>query len=170
MAAALKPQDVLVALKLVGRSDGWTYASLASELHLSQSEAHEAVRRLAAARLFSPVTNRIVRRSLLEFLIHGVPYAFPAEVGAPTRGVPTAWSAAPLAGRIAHEEGGGAVWPSADGTVVGREVSPLYRSVPRAAKVDESLHQLLALVDALRVGRARERNLARVELERRLAA
>jgi hypothetical protein len=54
--------------------------------------------------------------------------------------------------------------------VLGRAVAPLYRSAPLAAAEDPRLHELLALVDALRVGRARERTLAREELDRRLAA
>jgi hypothetical protein len=37
-----------------------------------------------------------------------------------------------------------------------------------AALKDPALHQLLALVDALRVGRAREREIANGELTRRL--
>ena len=43
---------------------------------------------------------------------------------------------------------------------------PLYNSVPEASLKDEKLHELLALIDALRVGRARER--AIVELKKRL--
>ena len=60
------------------------------------------------------------------------------------------------------------VWPSADGTVRGLAFSPLYRSAPQAAGRDEILYELLALVDALRAGRARERELAGKEIERRL--
>jgi DNA-binding Lrp family transcriptional regulator len=42
----LKPQDFLVALKLVALgAERWTYARLAQELGLSASEAHAAVKR-----------------------------------------------------------------------------------------------------------------------------
>jgi hypothetical protein len=41
--------------------------------------------------------------------------------------------------------------------------------VPDAARSDPKLYELLALVDAIRVGRARERKLAESELEKRLA-
>jgi hypothetical protein len=40
--------------------------------------------------------------------------------------------------------------------------------VPAAARQDESLWELLALVDAIRIGSARERGLAAEELEKRL--
>jgi hypothetical protein len=86
--------------------------------------------------------------------------------GAPTRGVPTAHSAKPLSDLIA---GGDAfVWPHVDGTVRGQAIAPLYPTVPDACLGDERLYELLALVDALRVGRARERELAVKELEARL--
>lgn len=52
---------------------------------------------------------------------------------------------------------------------VGRMLTPLYRNVPLAAGDDPALHELLALADALRVGRARERELAREELKGRLS-
>jgi len=93
----LKPQDVVVLLKLVALGDrGWTFQSLAVELSISQSEVHAAVRRSVAARLMTEATSasgRPVRAALLEFLVHGVKYAFPPERGELTRGVPTGYAA-----------------------------------------------------------------------------
>ncbi|MEG7523780.1 MAG: hypothetical protein M3H12_11860 [Chromatiales bacterium] len=48
------------------------------------------------------------------------------------------------------------------------EFSPLYKSAPGAAKRDPALYELLVLVDAIRGGRARERELAIKELRARL--
>jgi hypothetical protein len=42
--------------------------------------------------------------------------------------------------------------------------------VPGAARRDPALYDLLALVDALRIGRARERSLAEKEITKRMAA
>ncbi len=50
----------------------------------------------------------------------------------------------------------------------GYEYSPLYRSVPKAVSRDNALYELLALVDAIRDGRARERELAVKLLTERL--
>ena len=61
------------------------------------------------------------------------------------------------------------VWPDPEGTVRGEELRPLYRSAPAAARRDPALYELLALVDAVRAGRPRERKLAVAELEARLA-
>jgi len=72
----LKPQDVVVLLKLVALGpQPWTYQHLAVELSISQSEVHAGVRRAVAARLMSDastVGGRPVLPALAEFLIHGV--------------------------------------------------------------------------------------------------
>ena len=82
----LKPQDVVVLLKLVALgAEPWTYQRLAVELSISQSEAHAAVRRAVAARLMSDATTaegRSVLPALAEFLVHGVRYAYAPERGA----------------------------------------------------------------------------------------
>ena len=41
---------------------------------------------------------------------------------------------------------------------------PLYPSAPKAARKDPKLYELLALVDMLRLGRARERAMAEQQL------
>jgi hypothetical protein len=48
------------------------------------------VRRLEAAGLLLPTDRHPNKSALLEFLVHGVRYAFPAQLGAEIRGVPTA--------------------------------------------------------------------------------
>lgn len=168
MADSLKPQDLLVALKLAAHPDTpWTYKDLASSLSMSQSEVHQAVKRLERSRLYNSITRRVVRPHLKEFLVHGVPYAFPASEGEESQGIPTAWSAAPLAGSLAGAHA--AVWASRQGNQRGHAIRPLYSSAPDAALSDPSLHEWLALVDALRAGRVRERRLAAAEIERRLS-
>ena len=169
----LKPQDVVVLLKLVALgSEPWTYQRLAVELSISQSEAHAGVRRAVAARLMSDsntATGQPILPALKEFLIHGVRYAYPPERGELTRGMPTGYAAPPLNKVIAQPDEPPPVWPYAEGKVRGYKLVPLYPSVPKAAARDSRLYELLALVDAIRDGRARERNLAAKELDSRLA-
>lgn len=170
----LKPQDVVVLLKLAVHPNAeWTYQRLAVELLISQSEVHAAVRRAVAAKLMSNTTasGRPVRAALLEFLVHGVKYAFPAKRGEFTRGMPTAHAAPPLNKSIvANPNEPPPVWPYAEGATRGYALAPLYPTVPQAAAKDAPLYESLALVDAIRDGRARERNLATKELESRLQA
>ena len=64
----------------------------------------------------------------------------------------------------------GAFADRTDPAVRGAAVEPLYRSVPQAARLDSALYELLALVDAIRIGRARARKLAESMLRSRLQA
>jgi hypothetical protein len=50
------------------------------------------------------------------------------------------------------------------GPVRGRALRPLHPNAARAAARDPRLHKLLALVDAFRIGRARDREVASAEL------
>jgi predicted TIM-barrel fold metal-dependent hydrolase len=58
------------------------------------------------------------------------------------------------------------VWPDAEGNVRGLGVVPLHRGVPAAAQKDKRLYELLALIDLLRGGRARERQWAEQRIEK----
>lgn len=166
----LKPQDIVILLKLVTVGDRqWSYSSLANELAMSPSEVHSGIGRAAASRLFDPQRKVPILKALLEFLVHGVKYAFPPDKGQPTRGIPTSYAAPPLNSMIVQTDELPPVWPYPEGNVRGIEFSPLYRSVPKAVANDASLYELLALVDAIRDGRARDRELAVKELTARLS-
>jgi hypothetical protein len=167
---ALKSQDLLVVLKLVARTDeAWTFAQLAAELGMSSSEVHASVQRAARSGLMLEGSRAINRPALLEFIEHGVKYAFPPERGGITRGLPTAHAAPPLRDHFRKTSEVPPVWGDPKGTTRGEELEPLYRSVPQAARADSRLYELLALVDAVRAGRARERELAVRELRARLS-
>lgn len=169
----LKPQDVVVVLKIAVLGPiSWTYQQLSSQLFMSPSEVHAAVRRAMSARLLSELgtgVSRPIRPAVLEFLLHGVQYAFPPDHGSLTRGMPTGYAAPPLNRVIVGSNEPPPVWPYENGQVRGVAFEPLYPTVPKAAEHDAQLYELLALVDAVRGGRARERNLASSELKSRLA-
>mgnify|MGYP001555794643 CR=1 FL=1 len=163
----MKPQDVLLLLKIVSdNSPSWNQKPMAEALGLSQSEVSEAVSRCKYAGLLAPNGKTVMRMALMEFLQYGLRYVFPIQPGAVVRGVPTSHSASPLKEDIQSSEA--YVWPYGKGTVRGHSILPLYPSVPEAALKDAKLYELLALVDALRVGRARERELAIKEIKKRL--
>jgi hypothetical protein len=173
MHMVLKPQDVLVLLKLVALGSGrWSYNGLAADLGMSPSEVHAAVKRAVVARLAIPQDEMIrpARAALREFLAHGVPYAFVPERGALTRGMPTAHAAPPLRNELARSAELPPVWPDPEGEVRGLAFSPLYKAAPGAARKDPKLYELLTLVDAVRGGGARERALALKLLDKRLQA
>ncbi|MCY1382295.1 hypothetical protein D9M69_703050 [compost metagenome] len=53
---------------------------------------------------------------------------------------------------------------------MGQAVEPLFKSCPRAVERDPVLYELLALVDAVRLGQPRERKLAIELLHERMVA
>jgi DNA-binding Lrp family transcriptional regulator len=163
----LKPQDILVLLKLAAETPSWTFDSLARELGLSASAVHRSLQRAEAAGLYDGRRRKIKPAQLLEFLAHGLQYVYPAEWSGEARGRPTAWGAPPLSGQLVSSANP-PVWPDANGKVRGLALKPLHPAVPGAADRDERLWELLALVDAIRIGNARERSLATRELKKRL--
>jgi hypothetical protein len=175
----LRPQDVVVLCwVLVRQGQPWRYSDLAAALSISASEAHKSVQRLLAANLIKPLewsagsrrgTDYVIwKPGAEEFLIHGVKYAFYAERGPIVRGVPTGVAAPALRERFVS---GGEipVWPDPNGDARGYGLKPLYPTVPIAVQGDPLLYAALALVDAIRDGRARERALGEAELKRYLA-
>jgi hypothetical protein len=167
----LKPQDLAVAFKLVTLKDiRLPYATLAKQLRLSPFEVHAAVQRLISARLAVERDGviRPVMAALRSFVVHGAPYAYPPVRGGTTIGFPTAHAVPPLKGRIQGSDDSIPVWPHPEGTSRGDALLPLYEKLPLAANADAKLYELLALFDALRIGQAREREMARHLLEERL--
>lgn len=168
MGVALKSHDVYVALGRLVDGSSASYALRAQRLGMSASELHAAERRLEAAGLLDSHSGSIVRGTFLKFLTCGVPYAFYCKQGEVTRGMPTAWAAPVLSGRFAESNQLPPVWPHAKGKVQGSAVTPLHKGIPDAIEGQPELYALLALVDALRIGRARDRKIAEQELISRL--
>lgn len=163
----MKPQDVVLLLKIISiQHDNWTQSEVAKSLEISQSEISESVGRMQFAGLLEPTGKRVMRRSFMDFLIHGLRFVFPQQPGAIVMGIPTAHSAPPLSEAIDSSQA--YVWPSDKGKTQGLAIQPLFPSVPNAAIRDQKLYELLSLVEGLRVGRARERELAIQELKDRV--
>ena len=168
MKHSLQPLDVAVALAFVGHQ-GLTYPEISRRLHISVSTAHAAVARLQWSGLALKLrgTLRVDASALEEFLVHGVRYAFPAQRGRLVRGVGTA-HAAPALRNLLDAEADPVVWPSNAGSVIGTAITPLVASAPLIASEYPELYDLLALVDAIRIGSARDREIATSALADRL--
>lgn len=159
----LKAQDFYLLLALLARrGEVLTYPELATFSGLSMSEVHGALKRVEQARLLAFVDKQpsIIMPAFKEFLLYGARYSFPVARGGMVGGVPTAYAASPLSALIAPSADPVPVWPHADGSVRGIALMPLYPSAPMAALKSPALYENLALFDALRMGNARERNLA----------
>lgn len=168
----LKPQDILVVIAILALKDeNCRQADLAHELKISSSEVNASLKRLVQAKLISPGyqhTGPVVHiNALSEFLVHGLKYVFPAQVGQETRGIPTSYAAPVLKGKIAFKDEDIPVWPSPEGKVRGYSLTPLYKSVIHID--NDEIYAYLSLIDAIRSGRARERNLGIKLLEEKLS-
>ena len=169
----MQGQDIAILLKLVIQNAPRTPSkTLAESLSVSESEVSKALKRCADAGLIhiSGAEKRVNRSGLMEFLAHGLKYAFPPERGSMARGVPTAAAAEPLKSRLVEDNEPPTVWPYAEGKVRGISLAPLYKGAPKAALGDPKFYGVLALCDAIRCGRTRERNLAVELLEKEINA
>jgi hypothetical protein len=165
--SGMRPQDIVVLLKIATYKDkSWTMKDIAFELFISASEVSESLNRSMIAGLISSDKKNLMHQSILDFLQYGIKFVYPQRPGPLVRGIATAYSAPPLSGLLNIEEH--IVWPYAEGKIRGQSIEPLHHSVPKACLKNVELYELLALVDSIRIGRAREQNLAVEELKKRL--
>jgi hypothetical protein len=174
----IKPQDVVVLTKLLAyqKDKNWSQGSMALELCLSPSQVNYALKRLISAKLIVQVQKATevklepILQSCEEFFIHGFKYVFPAEFGTWTRGIPTGYAAPSLNKIILSGNDPIPVWPYGEGTHKGIALTPLYPCVPKSVikYPDPFFYDLLSLLDALRSGRARERNIAAEKISKML--
>ena len=164
----MRPQDIpiLLQMHLLGSGE-WRYVDIANALKISPAEISESLERSRVAGLTDILKRRIMPQALYEFLVYGLRYVWPALVGKKARGVPTAHSVLPLSELIGSSEDV-YVWPYPEGNVKGESILPLYKTIPGIVMTNQPLYEFLALIDALRIGRAREVKLAREELKKRL--
>jgi hypothetical protein len=107
--------------------------------------------------------------ALSEFLVHGIKYVWPGEIGAVTRGIPTAAGVPMIAMSLnIPVPETPLVWPFSGGTVRGESIPPLYAGAPPAALADPLLHEWLALIDLVRMKPGWEAFLAADEIQDRL--
>jgi len=151
----MRPQDIVILLKIIALGDKpWQLKDLARDLFISPSEVSESLNRSHFAGLIDYNKKRVSRQNLMEFLQYGLSYVFPQEPGAMVNGMATAHSHPKMRSQFASDHL--YVWPDSFGKERGLAIEPFYRRQAEAAKMDEKLYSLLALVDVLRVGRRRE--------------
>jgi hypothetical protein len=167
----MQGQDVALLLKLATLIKPTVPSKeLAASLFISPSEVSKSLKRCVAAGLLyvSDLEKRVNGTALMEFLAHGLKYVFPPVRGSMVRGVPTAAATEPLKALLLDDGEPPTVWPYPEGKVRGISIAPLYKAAPKAALLDAKFYRVLALSDAIRCGRTRERNLAIELLEKEI--
>jgi hypothetical protein len=160
----MRPQDVVILLKIIIMPSKWQYRDLSASLFLSISEIAESLNRSHIAGLIDESKQIVYRKSLMEFIQYGLHYVFPELPGTMVTGIPTAHSYPFYAKKFKSELN--YAWPDDNGTMRGLAIKPLYKSVVKAVKEDELLYKLLASIDIIRVGRVRELKIAIEELQK----
>ena len=164
----MRPIDVAILLKKITLQGATMNGKqLADSLCISPAEVSVAMERNRISQLVDEGKSRVNILAFRDFLLYGIRYCFPVRPGRIVRGIPTASSAATIKRTIAPN-GEQYVWRNPSGTERGQSIIPLYSKASDAALKDAELHALLAIVDSLRLGNARERNAAIEELDKYL--
>ena len=183
----MKSQDVVILMKLASlqeqelsdsesastaKEDPFSVRGLESSLGISKTEVSSSLKRSVESGLAirEGDSNRVKlnRRDLYNFIVYGLKFVFPVKPGAMSRGISTAFAAPVLEGLVMSAGEYIYVWPYAHGKEMGQSIEPLFKSVPEAVQKDACLYEYLALIDAIRLGKQRETNIAVKELEKRL--
>jgi hypothetical protein len=163
----MRPQDIVILLKmLTTEHPNWQYRELAADLRISISEISDSLHRSHIGGLVDESRRRVHRKSLMEFIEHGIHYVFPQLPGTMVTGIPTAHSHPFFKAQFAAELE--YIWPAENGWMRGLSIQPLSKGVPQASQKDERLYKMLAAIDILRVGRTREIKLALTELKKEI--
>lgn len=161
----MRPQDIAILLKIIAIGDSeWRLQSLSDSMSISLSEISESLNRSSIAGLIDYRKEKISRQNLVEFLIYGVKYVFPAEPGSLAKGIATAHSHQYMQQFFKSEMN--YVWREPSGNILGIVIEPFYKKQVEAVKNDEIFYKLMALMDVVRVGRVREQKVAIDELKR----
>lgn len=147
----IKPQDVVLLVRLFHRQGVITQGQLAQALFISVSEINAGLRRLGQSHLISLQNGCWVvhPEHFTEFLIRALPYIFPAERGEPTTGLRVKPDFA-LSSDWIIEKDMQPVWPHEASSDQGFMLKPLYPTVPKACLQDTGLYQWMAVLDTLR--------------------
>lgn len=157
--SGMRPHDIAILLKIASKGQQfWYMKDLAHELGVSASEVSESINRSIIAGLISSDKKTLKKLSLLDFLKSGLRHVYPQQPGAIVRGIGTAHSAPPLNNEIVSDEH--FVWPFGNGNIRGQAIEPLHPKTPEACLRDKKYYELMALTDAIRIGKAREQNIA----------
>lgn len=168
----LEPLDLIVVLKMAaeaGTQERCSVRKLAEALDVPKSNVQRSLERLVAQSLVvvGPNGKRLHRLNARDLFSHAVRWIAPARPGKVVLGLPTAHAASPLVSQLPGDSDP-VVIPLEEGPLRGRSVAPIHPSAPAAAKKDPKLHELLAIVDGIRIGGAREREVAAAALQARL--
>ncbi|MCB0422174.1 MAG: hypothetical protein KDD61_14340 [Bdellovibrionales bacterium] len=165
----LRPQDLFVLFRFLSpAARHYRQIDLAFELGLSATEVGHSIRRLIQSKLIHE-TRKPDRLAMVEFLLYGVKYFYPVEIGAISHGVVTAHSAPPISKNFRQNKVEDFyVWPTPEGEVLGQSITPLFSTAPQLYKSCPPVYELVTLLDAIRLNIPQVQEFAEQELLSRI--
>lgn len=154
----MRPHDIVVLCQIAVSNDEWKSTDIAASLFISPAEISYSLQRSGQAGLIDLNQRKVFRRTLLDFVRFGLPFVFPAVRGPIMIGVPTAYSAPVIKKFFGVREY--LVWEHEDGTERGESIAALYPNAPKAALANREIYDTLALLDVMRIGKVREKEIA----------
>lgn len=170
----LKPQDCMILVKLLANPMAdWSQRDMAKMLCISLAEVNAGIKRLQDAGLLRKDKQGKLYPNIHaaeEFLVSGIKFFFPGKLGEYTRGIPTGVAAPIFHGKIALGNDPIPVWPEAIGENRGVALDPIHPSIPKSLREnpDNIFYEIFVLIDVIRTGRPREREMAEKLLKERL--
>lgn len=170
----IKSQDCIILVKILANPGvNWSQRQLANILFISLAEVNAGIKRLCEARLLRKDKQGQLfpnKDAASEFLVSSIKFLFPGKLGEFTRGIPTSVAAPLFHNKIALGEDPIPVWPYATGKSKGVALNPIHPTAPKSVNEhpDQMFYEILILIDVIRSGRARERNMAIKLLKQRL--
>ena len=163
----MRPHDIPVLVYITLYCDGdFKVQDLSNALFISISEISNSLKRSRLARLISP-KKKVYRNALFDFVVTGLKYVYPVEPSGIVQGIGTSHSANPLKTEIISNDEQ-YVWNTIEGDMKGMAVAPLYPNLVKVALKNAEFYEFFSLVDALRIGRMRESNIAKEHIRRML--
>jgi hypothetical protein len=162
----LSPTDIYVLAGVISNDqEPWTLRGLAETLHVDHTLVHRALKRAENAHLYRASAKQVHLANFEELVIHAARFIAPARLGELTRGVPAAWAAQPISAAIHQADSEPPpVWPDALGAVRGQALQPLHPAAVQASQGVPELARLLSIIDSLRAGDVRVREVASTTL------
>lgn len=152
--------------------------NLGNSLGVSKSEVSSSLKRCINSKLLTFNEVKLERlnnlnsfdwvintKALFKVIQYAFPYFYPIEQTGMTYGLKTGFSAPILSDKLISGGEIPYIWATEQGNTFGLGIEPIYKSVPFASKHDEYVYSCFALIDALRAGQPREKNIALDMLE-----
>lgn len=162
--------DIIIkaSIPLLFSADKYTLKSLEASTGISKSQISLSLKRCIEVRLLfmdsgKPLVNK---RALFDIIKYAIPYVFPIEKTASTKGIPISFASPFLYHKIMATKQMPLVWPDPKGFILGDGIIPINKAVPHAVKRDPLLYEILVLIESVRMNSPREKKIALDTLEK----